>query len=145
MTHSIFYNTLIHQKHKFGVSDEIFGRFKTYNKGNFSHKPNNVWVVDSGFEEGITLLEDLVFSELYDYLENPEFHDRPTEYVDPKFTHITAEFMKDLIERIIKEHPVLQKTIRRVKDEYVSEATSDPYFLESVRLYPEKYLEDYYK
>ena len=67
------------------------------------------------------------------------------EYVNPEFTHINSDYIKNLIETIICESPQLKSTVRKVKDEYINEALNDPYFLESVRLYPEKYLEDYYK
>lgn len=143
---SFVYNGTIHGKDKFGITEkEIFGRFKTYNKGNFNHKPDNIWVCDEGYAEGSTYIENSLMSVLYDFLENPNFNDKPTEYVNPEFTHIDSDYIKNLIETIIRESPQLKRTVRKVKDEYINEALNDPYFLESVRLYPEKYLEDYYK
>lgn len=145
MSFSLFYITKIHDKYKFGVSDEIFSRYKSYNKGNFSHKPNSIWVCDEGYEEGIAHIENSVKSLLYEYLENPNFNDTPTEYVNPEFSQVDYGYIKNLTEKIICESPQLKRTVRKVKDIYLNEALSDPYFLESVRLYPEKYLEDYYK
>jgi len=145
MIHSEFYIARIHNKWKPGVSEILFNRFKTYNKGNFNFEPTHLWVVEEGYEEGIKFIEEKVFSELYPFLENPEFHNQPTEYVDPQFEHINGEYIKDIVERVIQENPRLKKTVRKVKQEYISEAVADPYFLESARIYSEKYLEDYYK
>lgn len=141
MIHSHFYITKHHTKWKPGVSDQIYNRFKGYNKGNFNFAPYHLWVAEEGYEEGIDFIEQKVYAELYDFLENPEFHNQPTEYVDPSFEHVDGEYIRKIVEEIIESNPRLKSTIRKVKQEYIDEAVSDPGFLESVRMYPEKYLE----
>jgi hypothetical protein len=141
--YTFFYIALIHGKWKLGITDNIFDRFKTYNKGNFNFIPFYILVSEEGFEEGIIFIEDQTLSPMYPFLENPDFRNKPTEYVDPKFTHIDGKYIKKETLSVIDSNPSLQHTIKKLKEQYIMEAVTDSSLLESVRLHPEKYLEGF--
>ena len=134
------YLALIHGKWKQGVCEVVKDRFKGYNKGNFNFYPCLLHVIEEGHEEQVSILETKILANLYDYLENPDFYTKPTEYVDPKFEHIDENYIKNIIEEIIKENNL---NFRKVKEEFLKESTKDHDFLEKIRMFPEKYLEGF--
>ena len=136
MIYNYVYVAPIHNKWKPGVCDTVKGRFKTYNKGNFNFKPTTLYVVEEGYEEQCSILETKVITELYEYLENPNFYIDPTEYVNPDFPQIDDIVIDELISIIICEHNL---RFRKVKEEFLTESISDGNFLEKIRLFPDKY------
>lgn len=138
MMYNFIYGAIIHGKAKPGVCDEVKPRFKGYNKGNFKHVPSFLYIVDEGHEEQTSIVENRIIAQLYDYLENPNFHNQPTEYVDPKFSHIDLNYIENLITKIISDNGL---AFSKVKDEYIKDSMKDPKFSEKVRMFPEKYLE----
>jgi len=132
------YGALIHGKWKAGVCEHVKPRFKTYNKGNFKFAPAFLYVVDEGHEEQSKILEDKVLSKLYDFLENPNFLNDPTEYVNPEFDFIDGDYLDELMKQIIIDNNF---KFHKVKPEYITESIKDVKFLENIRLFPSKYLE----
>ena len=125
MIHSHFYITKHHTKWKPGVSEQIYNRFKGYNKGNFNFAPCHLWVAEEGYEEGIDFIEQKVYAALYDFLENPEFHNQPTEYVDPSFEHVDGEYICKIVEEIIEEmieEAILEEIAEEIVEEMIEEA-----------------------
>lgn len=129
---------MIHGKAKPGVCDEVKPRFKSYNKGNFKFIPAFLYVVDEGHEEQTSIVEVKLKTQLYDYLENPNFYTQPTEYVDPKFAHIDLKYIEGLIQQVISENNLC---FYKVREEHLKDSLKDPKFLEKTRMFPEKYLE----
>lgn len=136
---NFIYIAYIHGKWKPGGCEHVKPRFKTYNKGNFKFLPSVLYVVEEGHEEQGGILESKVKTNLYAFLENPEFHNSPTEYVNPKFEHINDTYIKDVMEKIILENNL---SFRRIKEEFLKESVKDGKFLDKVRLFPDKYLEE---
>lgn len=134
--YNFIYNALIHGKRKPGVCEHVKPRFKLYNKGNFKFAPDSLYVVEEGYEEQCRILEIKLMTELYDYLENPNFYPDPTEYVNPDFTQIDGTVVDELITIIITENNL---NFRKVKDQFLQESVSDKDFLEKIRLFPNKY------
>jgi len=138
MLYNFIYGAIIHGKAKPGVCDEVKPRFKGYNKGNFNHVPSFLYVVNEGHEEQTSIVEIKLKTQIYDYLENPNFYTQPTEYVDPKFAHIDLNYLEGLIKKIISENNL---SFSKVKEEYLKDSLKDSKFLEKIRMFPEKYLE----
>lgn len=138
MIYNFIYGAVIHGKAKPGVCDEVKPRFKGYNKGNFKHVPSFLYIVGEGHEEQTSIVEIKVKTQLYEYLENPNFHNQPTEYVDPQFAHIDVNYIECLIEKVITDNNLC---FSKIKEEYMKEALIDAKFSEKVRMFPEKYVE----
>lgn len=138
MLYNFIYGATIHGKAKPGVCDEVKPRFKGYNKGNFKHIPAFLYIVCDGHEEQTSIVENKIKAELYDYLENPNFHRNPTEYVDTKFAHIDLPYIEKLIIKIILENNLC---FNKVKEEYIKDSLKDGKFSEKIRMFPDKYLE----
>ena len=75
---------------------------------------------------------------LYDYLENPEFYNTPTEYVNPDYVTIDANYIKEIVEKFILDNHL---AVSRVKQEFVEESVRDVDFLTKIRMFPNKYTE----
>ena len=138
MLYNFIYGAIIHGKAKPGVCDEVKPRFKGYNKGNFKHIPAFLYIVGEGHEEQTSIIEAKVKTQLYDYLENPNFHNQPTEYVDPKFAHVDLSYIEDVIQKIITDNNLC---FYKVKEEYLKDSLKDAKFSEKIRMFPDKYLD----
>ena len=138
MIYAFYYSALIHGKWKPGKSDNIKLRFNGYNKGNFKFSPSFLYVVDEGYEEQSGMIEKKVLTILYDYLENPEFYNTPTEYVNPDYVTIDAKFIKEIVEKYILDNHL---SVTRIKQEFVEESVRDVDFLTKIRMFPNKYTE----
>jgi len=138
MIFNFLYIALVHSKWKPGKCEIVKNRFKGYNKGNFKFAPSFLYVVEEGHEEQVTILEVKVKSILYDYLENPEFHKSPTEYVNRKFKHINGVYIESIVDKIIAENNL---AIKKIKSDYMTDSVKDAKFLDKVRMFPKKYLE----
>ena len=62
----------------------------------------------------------------------------PTEFIDPKFSEITVDVVRDVIETCIKEEKL---PIKRLKSDYLLSCTLDNEFAQKVRDDYDKYLE----
>ena len=138
MRYNYIYIALIHGKWKPGVCDLVKPRFKGYNKGNFKFLPSVLYLVEEGHEEQVSIVEDKVLANLYNYLENPNVYINPTEYVNPEFSHIDDKYIEQLILKIIDDNHL---KFCRVKEEYLIDSVSDSKFLEKNRMFPQIYLE----
>jgi hypothetical protein len=139
MVHNYIYLALVHGKWKFGACGIVKARFKPYNSGNYNFSPSLLYVVDEGHEEQVSILENKITSKLYDYLENPSFLNKPTEYVNPDFTYVDNSYIENVIETIIKDRKLL---FLKVKQKYLKESIKDNDFLYKIRMFPKTYLDN---
>lgn len=138
MIHAFYYIGLVHGKWKPGKSDNIKFRFNAYNNGNFKFIPSFLYVVDEGYEEQSGMIEKKVLSIVYDYLENPEFYNTPTEYVNPEHIAIDGFYIKNIVEKFVLENHL---SVSRIKQEFLEESVRDVDFLSKIRMFPKKYTE----
>ena len=85
-------------------------------------------------------LESYLMRELFSFLENPQGNHKPSEYVDPKYTHITADYVRLIVEDRIKCHPLKMKRVKQVFlpiTRYNMKTIVD-----GIKNFPDKYLED---
>lgn len=139
MIKNLLYITRVHGKVKFGISGDLANRFANYNKGNQNYEVHALYVAVEGYEEHIMTCENYLIRTLYQYLENPKELSKPTEYVDPTFTEIDIDYVSNLVESKIKNHPL---RIRRLKKEYTHTFGIDPDIMGKITLAPERYLEE---
>ena len=127
----------MYNKVKIGVTGNNKTRMSGYGKGN--HYPMIYWLgfADDAHIEHIAECETYMIRTLAEFLEKP--NGALTEYVDPKFTKITMEYVVNLIEKKIKEHPL---KIKRLKAEFLPITKYDKNLLDGIKKFPEKYLED---
>lgn len=136
-----FYIANIHGKCKGGKTGSIYDRFgrSQYNTGAFDNTPSYVYFAVPSVVFPIDRLEVLYEREFCDYL-IPKIRNfrRLTEFINPKFTEITVDVIRDTIEACIKQEKL---PIMRLKKEYVLTCQIDKEFVQKVRDDPKKYLE----
>lgn len=136
-----FYIGLIHNRVKGGKTGNVYNRFSPsqYNVGKFDNKPSYVYFAVPGVVFPIDRLETVYEREFYDYLIPSAKNFRvPTEFIDPKFSEITVDVVRDVIETCIKEEKL---PIKRLKSDYLLSCTLDNEFAQKVRDDYDKYLE----
>ena len=84
------------------------------------------------------MIEKKVLSIVYDYLENPEFYNTPTEYVNPEYIAIDGDYIKNIVEKFVLENHL---SVSRIKQEFIEESVRDVDFLSKIRMFPKKYTE----
>lgn len=133
------YIAIVHGKVKPGKSKVLKSRIVGHDKGNTKPVVHYLYVAEDGYEEHINNLESYIKRQLFPYLENPNGHHTPSEYVDPKFTQIDVEFVRKIAEERIKSHPL---RIRKLKSTFLpitrhnAKAISD-----GIKNFPNKYLD----
>ena len=133
------YIGVVHDKRKSGITGKLSSRTKSHDKGNTNPMFYHVYVAMSGYEGHILNLERHVLGELAPYLENPQRNRTPSEYVDPKYTHITEDYIRDIAESRIKSHPL---KIMRLKKEFLPVTRYNAKTIEEgIKNFPDKYLE----
>lgn len=128
----------MYEKLKLGVTSNNKTRMSGYGKGN--HNPVIHWLgfADDAHVEHIIDCERYLIRTLSDVLERGTGGSL-TEYVDPKHTHITMDYLIKLTEKKIKSHPL---KIRRLKAEFLPITKADKNLLANIKAFPDKYLED---
>lgn len=133
------YIGIVHNKVKPGICDKLSSRTKSYDKGNTNPVFYYVYVTMPGYNEHIVNCERHVLRELAPYLENPQGNRTPSEYVDPKHTHITCEYVKKITEDRIKSHPL---KLYRLKEKFLPVNRYNAKTIEEgIKNFPDKYLE----
>jgi hypothetical protein len=136
-----FYIASIHGKNKGGKTGNIYNRFggSSYNMGSFDNSPSYVYFAVPSVVFPIDRLEVLYKREFADYLiPKKKNFKQLTEYVNPIYTQITIDVIKDAIESFIK---IEKLPIMRLKKEYLMTCQVDKDFAQTVRDDPYKYLE----
>jgi hypothetical protein len=128
----------IHNKKKYGVSKTMTGRMISHDKGNTNPVIDYYYVAVDGYDMHINNCESYLDRELYAYLENPR--GSPSEYIDPKFSEITTEYIANLVEKRIKSHPL--KIIRLKKEFLPLTRYNVKTVMEGIKNFPNKYLEN---
>jgi len=128
----------MYDKRKIGVTGNNKTRMSGYGKGN--HNPMIHWLgfADDAHIEHIDDCEKYLIRTLSDVLERG-VGGALTEYVDPKHTNITIDYLIKLTEKKIKNHPL---RIRRLKAEFLPITKADKNLLANIKAFPDKYLED---
>lgn len=127
-------------KIKPGISASLKSRITSYTKGNNDAKIHYLYVAVDGYDEHVKNCENYLNRQLFPFLENPNGSHKPSEYVDPKHTHITADYVRDIVEDRIKNHPL---HIKRVKQTFLPiDRYNIKTLAESIKHFPDKYLED---
>lgn len=127
-------------KIKPGITKNGKSRIVSHDKGNTKPVVYHLYVAVEGYEEHIKNCESYLNRQLFPYLENPQSSHKPSEYVDPKHTHIDAEYVKKIVEERIKNHPL---HIKRVKEVFLPITRHNmKTVLDGIRNFPDKYLED---
>lgn len=128
-----FYIAPIHGKCKGGKTGNIYNRFgnSQYNTGVFDNRPSYVYFAVPSVVFPIDRLEALYEREFAEYLIPSKKNFRKlTEFIDPKYTKITVEVIRDFIESVIKSENL---PIKRLKQEYLLTCTIDNEFSQKVR------------
>ncbi len=137
-----FYIGLINDRPKGGKTGNVYDRFGTsqYNVGSTNNVPSYVYFAIPSVVFPIDRLEELYKREFADYLIPSKNNFRKlTEFIDPKFSHITVDVIKVAMESFIK----LEKLpVKRLKKDYLFTCQLDRDFVDKVRADPEKYLEE---
>jgi len=134
-----FYIAEVYGKLKPGITSSITSRIKSYDKGNNNPSFHALYIAMSGHDEHVVNCERYVNRELFPYLENPQGNRKPSEYVDPKHTHITVGSIKGIAEDRIKSHPL---KIFRVKQTFLPINRYNAKTVEEgIKNFPDKYLE----
>lgn len=129
----------VYGKLKPGISKKVSSRIKTYDKGNQNPSIKALYVAVDGYEEHVKNCENYLNRELFPYLENPQGNRKPSEYVDPKHKHITADYIKKLVEERITNHPL---KVLRLKESFLPITRFNAKTIEDgIRHFPNKYLE----
>jgi hypothetical protein len=127
----------IHNKRKYGVSKTISSRMISHDKGNTNPVIDYYYVAVDGYDMHINNCESYLDRELYSYLESPR--GSPTEYIDPKFTQITTDYIAKLVENRIKSHPL---NIMRLKKKFLPLTRHNAKtVMDGIKNFPSKYLE----
>ena len=134
----LLYLGIMYDKLKLGQTGNNKSRMSGYGKGN--HKPMIYWMgfADDAHVEHIADCEKYLIRALAEYLERGETG-ALTEYVNPKHSHITMDYLIKLTEKKIKAHPL---KIRRLKAEFLPITKADKNLLANIKAFPDKYLED---
>lgn len=127
----------MYDKVKLGITGNNKTRMSGYGKGN--HQPMIYWLgfADDAHIEHIVDCEKYLIRALAPYLEKP--NGVLTEYVDPKHKNITLQYVVNLVEQKIKDHPL---KIRRLKAEFLPITKYDKNLMDGIRAFPDKYLEE---
>ena len=128
----------MHDKRKFGITGNNKSRMSGYGKGNQHPMIHWLGFADDAHVEHIIDCERYLIRSLSEYLERGQ-NNSLTEYVNPKYTKITIDYLIKLTEKKIKSHPL---KIRRLKSEFLPITKADKNLLNNIRAFPDKYLED---
>ena len=127
-------------KVKSGSSGSPKSRITSYTRGNNDSSIHYFFVSVDGYDEHIKNCENYVKRQLFPYLENPHNSHTPSEYVDPKFTDIDFDYVRDVVEDRIKTHPL---RIKRVKKLFLPITRYNiKTVMDGIKNFPDKYLED---
>lgn len=133
------YIATVHGKVKPGKSKSLKARLVGHDKGNTKPVVHYLYVAEEGYEEHINNLESHIKRQLFPFLENPNGHHTPSEYVDPKFTQIDIEYVRKIAEDRIKSHPL---RIHRLKSEFLPiNRYNAKTIADGIKNFPHKYLE----
>lgn len=134
------YIAKVYGKVKPGISKNPSARLLSYDKGNMNPGVHHLYVSIDGYDEHVRNCESYTMRQLFPYLENPQGNHKPSEYVDPKFTQITPDYVRDLVEDRIKCHPLKMK---RVKNVFLPITRYNmKTVIDGIKNFPDKYLED---
>lgn len=140
-TQDQFYITLYHGKVKGGKTSNVYNRFggSSYNVGGFNNAPMNVYFAVPSVVFPIDRLETLYEREFSEFLIPSKKNFRSlTEFIDPKYTNITTDIVKDAIEKFISTENL---PIMKLKSKYLLTCQIDKDFVQKVRDDPAKYLD----
>jgi hypothetical protein len=133
----VLYAGIIHSKSKYGVSITMTSRLISHDKGNTNPVIHHFYVSADGYDRHIDNCERYLDHKLFAYLENPR--GTPSEYIDPKYTDITPEYIADMIEERIKAHPL---KILRLKKKFLPLTRHNmKTVMDGIKNFPNKYLE----
>lgn len=130
----------VYGKVKPGITNNPKSRITSYTKGNNEAGFFHFYYAVDGYDEHTKNCENHLFRQIFEFLENPNRSYKPSEYVDPKYTHVDYEYVKNIVEDRIKSHPLQMK---RLKQKFLPitryNVTS---IMEGIQNFPDKYLED---
>lgn len=127
-------------KVKIGFSGTPKSRITSYTRGNNDAQILHFYVSVYGYEEHVKNCENYSKRKLFPYLENPHNSHTPSEYVDPKFTDIDFDYVRNIVEDRIKNHPL---RIKRVKKAFLPITRYNvKTVMDGIKNFPDKYLED---
>lgn len=134
------YVGIVYGKVKPGISAKLASRIKSYDKGNNNPQFYELYVAKDGYDEHVKNCEQYVMRQLFPYLENPQGARKPSEYVDPKYTHIDTVYVSQLVEERVKTHPL---KMYRVKQKFLPITRYNAKTIEEgIKNFPDKYLEE---
>jgi len=127
-------------KVKPGITKSAKNRIISYDKGNNNPAIYHMYVAINGYDEHVRNCENYVMRQLFPFLENPQSNRKPSEYVDPKHTQITTEYVRDIVEDRIISHPL---KVKRVKKVFLPITRYNiKTIVDGIKNFPDKYLED---
>jgi len=130
----------IYGKVKPGISNSLKSRITSYTKGNNEAYMHHCYFAVEGYEEHVRNCESYLFRQLFPFLENPHGSHKPSEYVDPKYTEVNFEYVKNIVEDRIRSHPL---KIKRLKQQFLPITRYNiKSLMEGINNFPDKYLED---
>jgi hypothetical protein len=130
----------VYGKVKPGISNNLTSRITSYTKGNNEAMIHCYYRSVEGYDEHTKNCENHLNRQLFEFLENPNRSHKPSEYVDPKYTYVDFEYVKNIIEDRIKSHPLQMK---RLKQKFLPITRYNvKSVMEGILNFPDKYLED---
>lgn len=130
----------VYGKVKPGITNNAKTRITSYTKGNNEANMRHFYFAVEGYDEHVKNCENHLNRQLFPFLENPNGSHKPSEYVDPKYTHIDFEYTKNIVEDRIKSHPL---KIKRLKQKFLPITRYNvKSVMEGIKNFPDKYLED---
>jgi hypothetical protein len=136
----MLYIAEVYGKIKPGISKNPKSRILSYDRGNNNPMIHYLYVADEGYDEHIKNCENHLTHQLLEYFENPNGSHKPSEYIDPVHTHVTAKYVSKIVSKRIKSHPL---KIKRVKDVFLPiDRYNVATLLTGIKNFPNKYLED---
>ena len=136
----MLYIAEVYGKIKPGITKKAKSRIISYDKGNNNPTIHNLYVAVDGYDEHVKNCENYLNRQLFPFLENPQGNHKPSEYVDPKHTHVDVKYVCDIVEDRIKSHPL---HIQRVKAVFLPITRYNmKTVIDGIKNFPDKYLED---
>lgn len=136
---TMLYVAEVYGKIKPGITKSAKSRIISYDKGNNNPVIHLLYVADEGYDDHVKNCENHLNRQLFPYLENPNGNHKPSEYVNPKFSQVDANYVGSIIESRIKCHPL---RIKRVKDVFLPITRYNmKTVVDGIKNFPNKYLE----
>lgn len=133
-----YYIGKIYGKVKPGICEKLSGRLGGYSKGNHNPVFHEVYIAKEGYDEHVRNCERFVKGLLDPYFEKP--NGKASEYIDPKYIHIDATYVRELVEDRILSHPL---KMYRLKKKFLPITRYNAKTIEEgIKNFPDKYLEE---